>query len=64
MKRLDLITSIIFFNIYIKYIDQDVAIDSFRLGLSLDDEILPDYRGKATICLTEDSVMTKKSRKF
>ena len=51
-------------NIYIKYIDQDVAIDSFRLGLSLDDEILPDYRGKATICLTEDSVLTKKVGNF
>ena len=50
--------------VWLKYIDQDVAIDSFRLGLSLDDEILPDYRGKATICLTEDSVMTKKVGNF
>ena len=45
--------------LYIKYIDEDVFISSFNLAIKLDEEVRPNYVGKATLVVTDYSIQNK-----
>lgn len=46
--------------LYAKYIDDDVFIASAGFAIRLDDEVHPEYHGKATFVLTKDSIRNDK----
>ena len=46
--------------LYSKYIDDYVFIDSERFVLKLEDEVCPDYKGKATLVLTDSTIRNSK----
>ena len=39
--------------LYAKYIDEDVFIDSLGFAIKLDEEVRPDYVGRATLVMTD-----------
>lgn len=46
--------------LYAKYIDDNVFIASQGFAIKLEDNICPDYHGKATLVLTQDSIRNNK----
>lgn len=46
--------------LYAKYIDDDMFIASAGFAIRLDDEVHPEYHGKATFVLTKDSIRNNK----
>lgn len=46
--------------LYSKYIDDDIFIAWAGFAIRLDDELHPDYHGKATLVLTQDSIRNDK----
>lgn len=48
--------------LYAKYIDEDMFIASAGFAIRLDDEVTPDYHGRATFVLTKDSIRNNKVR--
>ena len=45
--------------LYAKYIDEDVVIGSFGFAIKLDDEVSPNYVGRATLAMTEEAIQNK-----
>lgn len=45
--------------LYAKYIDEDVCIDSFRFAIKLDEEVIPNYVGSATLVVTDFAIQNK-----
>lgn len=48
--------------LYAKYIDEDMFIASAGFAIRLDDEVTPNYHGRATFVLTKDSIRNNKVR--
>lgn len=48
--------------LYTKYIDENVFIASAGFAIKLEDEISPNYHGKASFVLTKDAIRNKKVR--
>lgn len=46
--------------LYAKYIDDDMFIASAGFAIRLDDEVCPDYTGKASFVLTDDAIRNNK----
>ena len=46
--------------LYAKYIDADMFIASAGFAIRLDDEVCPDYTGKASFVLTDDAIRNNK----
>ncbi len=46
--------------LYAKYIDDDMFIASAGFAIRLDDEVHPNYTGKASFVLTDDAIRNKK----
>ncbi len=46
--------------LYAKYIDANMFIASDGFAIRLDDEVCPDYTGKASFVLTDDAVRNNK----
>ena len=46
--------------LYVKYIDDDMFIASAGFAIRLDDEVCPDYTGKASLVLTDDAIRNNK----
>lgn len=46
--------------LYAKYIDDDMFIASAGFAIRLDDEVCPDYTGKASLVLTDDAIRNNK----
>lgn len=46
--------------LYAKYIDEDVFIGSFGFAIKLDQEVKPDYVGKATLVMTDSAIQNKR----
>ena len=47
-------------NLYSKYIDEDMFIASAGFAIKLEDEVTPNYHGRATFVLTKDSIRNNK----
>lgn len=47
-------------NLYTKYIDEDVFIESLGFAVKLDDKVFPNYKGKASLALTKSSICNSK----
>lgn len=47
-------------NLYTKYIDDDMFIACAAFAIRLDEEVHPNYHGKATLVLTKDSIRNNK----
>lgn len=47
-------------NLYSKYIDEDIFISWNGFAIKLEDEVTPDYHGRATFVLTKDSIRNNK----
>ena len=47
-------------NLYSKYIDEDMFISSAGFAIKLEDEITPNYHGRASFVLTKDSIRNNK----
>ena len=45
--------------LYAKYIDEDVFIDSFGFAIRLDEEVKPNYVGRATLVMTDFTIQNK-----
>ena len=45
--------------VYAKYIDEDVCINSFGFAIKLDEELRPDYVGRATLVITDSAIPKK-----
>lgn len=48
--------------LYAKYIDDNVFIASAGFAIKLDDEVSPDYVGRASLVLTDDAIRNNKVR--
>lgn len=46
--------------LYAKYIDEDMFIASAGFAIKLEDEVTPNYHGRATLVLTEDAIRNNK----
>ena len=46
--------------LYAKYIDEDMLIASAGFAIKLEDEVTPNYHGRATLVLTEDAIRNNK----
>ena len=46
--------------LYAKYIDEDVFISSYGLAIKLNEEIRPNYVGKATLVMTDCAIQNKR----
>ena len=46
--------------LYAKYIDDDMFIAAYGFAIRLDDKVTPDYSGKASLVLTNDSIRNNK----
>ena len=46
--------------LYAKYIDEDVFIGSFGFAIKLNEEVKPDYVGRATLAMTDFAIQNKR----
>lgn len=46
--------------LYEKYIDEDIFIASYGFAIRLDDEVCPNYTGKASLVLTDNAIRNNK----
>ena len=49
--------------LYSRYIDDDVIIEPYGFALKLEDEVCPDYIGKASLIITDSTIVDHKVKK-